>query len=279
MEIQSIPIVSSAKTCHGLLAYGVRRIQPDKMSLFRRDFEEWIASRRVHLNVAFAFPEPSDQDELHLLFWTKGKETGIFEELKSDAFAQSDNGDDGTFHIFGGDSSTFAAEHRSALLRHTHHHASLAGYIRPIQNHPTGTVNSPPMIGVFRRAIRPGKSEALATSFQPVCNIWYDTVPGILAAMVTSDPTDENYVYDLRIFADKASYDRHVDKKNPELVQAMQTWFTNYDTSIPHTGAMFAEDTSDPAMHTSSIKDRPVKVDFNIFHYGRGGCMGRCCFD
>jgi len=101
-------------------------------------------------------------------------------------------------------------------------------------------------------------------------------VPGILAAMVTSDPTDENYVYDIRIFADKASYDGHVDKKNAELVHAMEVWFANYDTTIPHKGAMFAEDTSDPAMHSSSIKDKPVKVDFHIFHYGRAGCMGRC---
>lgn len=253
------------------------------MPLFQRDFEKWIASRRVHLNVAFAFPEPSDPDNvIHLLFWTKGKETGILEELKSDAFVESDNDDDDElFHIFGGDSSTAFTAEKSILPRRTYHHASLAGYMRLFQSNPTAPAKkkTPPMIGVFRRAIRPGTLKALATSFQPVCNIWYETVPGILAAMVTSDPTDENYVYDVRIFADKASYDGHVDKTNAELVRAMETWFANYDTSIPHTGSMFAEDTSDPALHTSSIQDRPVKVDFNIFHYGRGGCMGQCCFD
>ena len=31
---------------------------------------------------------------------------------------------------------------------------------------------------------------------------------------------------------------------------------------------------SDPSMRTSSIKDRPVKVAFNQFHYGLGGMVG-----
>jgi hypothetical protein len=95
-------------------------------------------------------------------------------------------------------------------------------------------------------------------SFQRVCDIWHDTVPGILTAMVVADD-DANFVHDIRI-----------------LTMAMETWFSHYDTSIAHTGIMIAEDTSDPAMRTSSIKDRPVKVDFNIFHYGQGGCMGSC---
>ena len=269
----------SSTTRHGLLAYGIKRILPGKLPLFQRDFEAWLESRRAYLNAAFAFPEPSDEDLLHLLFWTKGKDAGVLEELASDAFAESDDKTDGLFHVFGTEAASAAAKpvHRSAVLRHTYHPTTLAGYMRP---GPSGwAAKAPPMIGVFRRAIHPGMSEELAKSFQPVCDIWHTTVPGILAAMVASDPTDDNYVYDIRIFADKASYDGHVDKKNADLVRAMEAWFGHYNTSIPHKGAMFAEDTSDPAMHSSSIKDRPVKVDFNIFHYGKGGCMGRCCLD
>ena len=271
--------VSSSTTRHGLLAYGVRRIRPDTLPLFRRDFDAWIESRRADLNVAFAFPEPSDANLLHLLFWTKGKDAGVMDELKSDALAESDDETDGLFHVFGTDPSAVAAkpERRSALLRCTHHATSLAGYMRPGPSE--WAAKAPPMIGVFRRAVRPGQSESLAKSFQPVCDIWHATVPGILAALVAKDPEDENYVYDIRVFADKSSYDGHVDKTNADLVRAMEAWFSHYDTSIPHRGAMFAEDTSDPAMHSSSIKDRPVKVDFNIFHYGKGGCMGRCCLD
>mmetsp|Transcript_20115 Transcript_20115/g.47288 ORF Transcript_20115/g.47288 Transcript_20115/m.47288 type:complete len:278 (+) Transcript_20115:100-933(+) len=273
-------VVSSSTTRHGLLAYGVRRIRPDTLPLFQRDFDAWIESRQRDLNVAFAFPDAADANLLHILFWTKGKDAGVLAELKSDALAKSDDVSDGLFHVFGSDSSAASEPaRRSAVLRHTHHITSLAGYMRPGPSEWAG--KSPPMIGVFRRAILPGKSEALAKSFKSVCDIWCATVPGILAAMVAPDPKDDNYVYDIRIFADKASYDGHVDKTNADLVRAMDVWFSHYDTSIPHRGAMFgtAEDTSDPAMHSSSVKDRPIKVDFNIFHYGKGGCMGRCCLD
>mmetsp|Transcript_56304 Transcript_56304/g.83703 ORF Transcript_56304/g.83703 Transcript_56304/m.83703 type:complete len:151 (-) Transcript_56304:351-803(-) len=133
-----------------------------------------------------------------------------------------------------------------------------------------------PMIGVFRRAVQPGHRDELGKSFRPVCEIWHERVPGILGAMVFADPHDENMVHDVRIFANKASYDAHVDKSNPKLVKAMEDWFSHYDTSVPHKGIMIAEDTSDPATRTSSIKDRPVQVNFFVFHYGRDdNCIGQ----
>ena len=49
--------------------------------------------------------------------------------------------------------------------------------------------------------------------------------------------------------------------------QAMEEWFDHYDTSVPHRGALFAEDTDDASLRTSSIKDKPVKVAFNQFQY------------
>merc|ERR1719473_2410412 len=131
------------------------------------------------------------------------------------------------------------------------------------------------MIGFFKRAIKPGHLEDLANSFQVVCDIWHAKVPGILAATVSRDPADENFVHDVRVFADKASYAAHVDKSNEYLTKAMEAWFENYDTSIPHQGALYAEDTSDPSMRSSSVKDKPVKVAFNQFHYGQGGMVGK----
>ena len=61
----------------------------------------------------------------------------------------------------------------------------------------------------------------------------------MLASTVSRDPDDENFVHDVRIFADGASYAAHVDKSNVELTKAMDSWFGNYDTSVPHTGALF----------------------------------------
>jgi len=96
MTSQESPI-ASATTRHGLLAYGVRRIRSDTMSLFKKDFEAWIISHSAHLNAAFAFPEPSDVDLLHLLFWTKTSDAGVLEELSSNAFAELDDDSDGVF--------------------------------------------------------------------------------------------------------------------------------------------------------------------------------------
>ena len=95
----------------------------------------------------------------------------------------------------------------------------------------------------------------------------------LLAATVSRDPEDENTVHDIRVFADKASYAAHVDKSNAALTQAMEAWFDHYDTSVPHRGALFAEDTDDASLRTSSIKDKPVKVAFNQFHYGSWNSM------
>ena len=84
-----------------------------------------------------------------------------------------------------------------------------------------------------------GQLDALASSFQVVCDIWHASIPGMLASTVSRDPDDENFVHDVRIFADGASYAAHVDKSNVELTKAMDSWFGNYDTSVPHTGALF----------------------------------------
>ena len=273
---------SSSSTCYGRLSYGVRCLRPGTTATFRNDFEAWL-SRRPSLSVALAFPDASDADRLHLLFWDSNAETKWEEEEdfvallgpESGAFAEQEEDDaDTVFHVYsgsGGECGSVPLSSHSAASK-VHWHASLAGFMRP--GRPQSLTR--PLVGVFRRAIHPGRRDDLAKAFQKVCDIWNATVPGILAAFVTPDGDDDRFVYDVRIFADKASYDAHVDKSNAELTAAMEEWFSHYDTSVPHKGVMVAEDTSDPAMRTSSIKKRPVKVDFNVFHYGQGGCMGRC---
>jgi hypothetical protein len=234
--------------------------------------------------VALAFPDPSDADRLHLLFWdcttvTKEEENVNFVALlgpESDAFVEDDDDvADTVVRVYSGNGGEGrSAPHSShSAASKVHKHIALAGYMRPGRP-PSSTTK--PLIGVFRRATHPGRRDDLAKAFQKVCDIWHSTVPGILAAFVAPCLETDNFVYDVRIFADKKSYDAHVDKSNAELTKAMEEWFSHYDTSIPHKGVMVAEDTSDPAMRTSSIKKKPVEVDFNVFHYGQGGCMGRC---
>jgi len=266
-----------ATTIDGLLLYGTRKLCPGTTEVFRKDFQAWIAKHRECLVAALAFPDPSDDHLLHLVFWERQLESSCVLRFKSDAFS-NDSGEEsiGVFHAYGSESLITPREPLAptAAVRKLVFHGSLAGYMRKGPTAASTAVDLP-MIGIFRRAIQPGKQNALATSFQRVCDIWHETVPGILAAMVVADE-DNNFVHDIRIFANKASYDAHVDKSNSELTTAMDTWFSNYDTAIPHKGIMIAEDTSDPAMRTSSIKDKPVKVDFNMCHYGQGGCMGFC---
>ena len=312
--------------------------------------------------MAIAFPDPSDEDLLHLVVWASNAGGGALRRLlrfESDAFrevsaaAPRDSGSDknghgdGFFHAYtGGDeaeslflspattpTSTPTTRRGSrAMIQNLCFPKTLAGYAKlppPVllsnenrdgpdsgaASAASASASSPflPMIGIFRRAIRPGENtqEELARTFQKVCDIWYETVPGILAAVVAAPPPSPNegsasavaaasvaprrardeatnpdsgagvvprFVHDVRIFADKASYSSHVDKSNHELTEAMETWFAHYDVGVPHTGVMIAtpNDTADPAVHQSSIEDKPIVAAFNVFHYGRGGCTGTC---
>ena len=256
---------ASAAT-HGVLVYGTRRIVPGSASLFRSDFEAWAEAASSGdaavaasdpLRAAFAFPDPADPELLHCVFWS-ARDLPQAGPLSSASFVSSAEDPD-TLDVYG--SGQVGSVGPGLRLNRN---ASLAGFMRV--DHP-GTPG-PPMIGFFKRAIKPGHLQGLVSSFQVVCDMWHEAVPGMLAATVSRDPEDENTVHDIRVFADKASYAAHVDKSNAALTQAMEEWFDHYDTSVPHRGALFAEDTDDASLRTSSIKDKPVKVAFNQFHYG-----------
>ena len=255
--------MAAAKTC-GLLVHGTRRLLPGRVGVYKTDFEAWTARNGKGLNAAFAFPDPSDAELMHTLIWAKGDLRGA--GPRSEAFASTVEDRD-TLAVYG--SGTVTSTDSGVRCES---HVPLAGFIRSGQEHP-GAAGAP-MIGVFQRALKPGRLDELARTFQVVCDIWHATVPGILAATVSRDVADANVVHDVRIFADAASYAAHVDKSNAELTMAMEEWFEHYDTSVPHRGALYAEDTRDPSLRTSSIKDTPVKVAFNTFHYGDGGMIG-----
>ena len=275
----------------GAVAYGIRCLSgtdPSSLRQFQTDFNAFINQHADCLHAALAFPEhrkDNSPTRLHIVLWHKTNDDDAIDaslnSLSSKAFDESPQEGDGVFHIFRKRSGTM---HSSSKKQDNNIHkalqkevdcAFLEGYLRSPSAKASDKADMP-MIGVFRRAVQPGHRDELGKSFRSVCEIWHETVPGILGAMVFADPHDENMVHDVRIFANKKSYDAHVDKSNPKLVKAMEDWFSHYDTSVPHKGIMIAEDTSDPATRSSSIKDRPVQVNFFVFHYGQDdNCMGQ----
>lgn len=148
----------------------------------------------------------------------------------------------------------------------------LAGYIRAEAT----TLPGPPLLGFTRRHVLPGRMEELAASFQALCNLWHEKVPGILAASVHREPEAPNVVHDLRIFANHEAFQAHVDKSDAQLTAAIETWFANYDTSVPFTGQLYypSSSASDEGLRTSSVRDRPVRVGFDEFAYGQDGMLG-----
>ena len=258
------------------------------MGLFKADFDAWAGgAEAAGLSAAFAFPDPADADLLHTVFWARGDcdmpSAGC--GPVSEAFAATpDDPDTLNVYVYG-DGQLVSLDPTVRCNRNF----PLAGFMRgPDADDnppPSEAAAPPPMIGIFKRAIKPGQLEALASSFQVVCDMWHDSIPGMLACSVAPDPDHEHVVHDVRIFADGASYAAHVDKSNVQLTEAMEVWFDNYDTSIPHAGVLFmpgdgsttghGNTTGDPPSLSSSIEGKPVKLAFNTFHYSHGGMLGR----
>jgi hypothetical protein len=184
--------------------------------------------------------------------------------------------DPDTLHVYGGWDEAMKRADPSVDLCF---HKSMAGYMKQDGAGEPG----PPLIGFTRRHVLPGRADALAASFEAVCDYWHKRVPGILAAEVSQDGSETNMVHDIRIFANHAAFQAHADKTDPAFVAVMTAWFANYDTSVPFTGELYLHDTAaeDEGIRTSSIKDRPVRTGFSEFIYGEGmlGPMPDMCKD
>ena len=227
---------------------------------------------------------------MHTVLWGSGDLDAL---PPSDTFVATQQEPD-TLDVFGACAESLSSTSDSRL-RLNQHPTALAGFIRDAEEF--AVPSDAPMIGFFRRKVKAGQLESLSSSFQEVCDRWYPKIPGMLAAVVYADSTSnysmfnsgesrsesEIWVWDLRIFADAASYAAHVDKSDADLTCAMEKWFGNYDSKEAHTGCLYkaGEDLGNVKAQGSSIKtadgsgkEATVKLAFQVFHYGSAGMVG-----
>lgn len=252
-----------------MILYGKRRVRAAKLEHFKKS---WAASATTafennpSVKAVFAFPDPADPLAYWHVLWSRDV-ASFCEPADSAQLYESTADDPDTMAVYGGWTDATVAASASYPSVRFEFHETLAGYMKADGAGECG----PPLFGFTKRTVKPGRLDALVKSFQPVCNRWYEKAPGILAAAVSQDKDDPNVVHDIRIMANWAAYHAHVDKTDEVLTAAMEEWFANYDTAVPFTGELYAEDTSDPALHTSSIRSQPVvRPLFATFHYGEG---------
>lgn len=207
------------------------------------------------VKACFALPDPHDDHAIWHVFWARDASHArkfvwpLIEETARFYYRDAEFPD--VLDIFGGwDNATRLLAKQNAHGCQYQFHSPLAGFIKA----DGAGLDGPPLFGFTTRRVKAGRVEDLARAFQPVCDMWHERVPGILAATVSRDHSDPHLVHDLRIMANHAAYEAHVDKSDPKLTEAMATWFDNYDTSVPFGGELYAADTSDEGLHTSSIK-------------------------
>lgn len=128
-----------------------------------KSFEGWsLSAARFHveLNAAYAFPDPSDPHLMHTVIWAK-ENLPQLGPVSESLVATAEDPD--TFDAYG----SGEVEHSAITAVRCNIHEPLAGFMR--DDHPGAT--GPPMIGFFKRRIKPGRLEALASSFQVVCDL------------------------------------------------------------------------------------------------------------
>ena len=266
---------------HPVLIHGVRRVLPSKREAFVRAFcrhaADAISREGSTVKAIFAFPAEGEPCAYHHVMWSRGG-VGVLPEAGSELESAYVNDSHDVLNVYGeglegGPSLVAAFNGVSSNVRYNFL-APRAGFIKSRG----ARVNGPPLFGFFRRRVKPGRMQALLESFDAVCDIWRTQVPGCLCACVTQDPDDpENFVHDLRIFADMASYAAHVDKSNLELSDRIARWFQNYDTTTPFSGALYGAG-FDAAQRKSSVEateDAPSpEMSFAQFDYRDAGMLG-----
>lgn len=240
-----------------VIIHGKRRIKPGMVAEYKERYDDHsrdLFGRNADVKACFAFPDPDDDHAYWHVFWardashTRKFAWPLVEEASRFYYRDPEYPD--IMDVFGGwDKSTRQLAQLNAHGCQYHFHLPLAGFIKA----EGAGLEGPPLFGFTTRRVKPGRVDDLAHAFQPVCDMWQARVPGILAASVSRDRSDPHLVHDLRIMANHAAYKAHVDKSDAELTAAMATWFDNYDTSVPFAGEMYASDTSDEGLHTSSI--------------------------
>ncbi len=279
-QFVSVEHVKGARGARPVIIYGRRRIVSVMLEAFKaryQEFSESLYQSNPHIKAVYAFPDHQEPDIYWHMLWLNCADSFSIEMLQppehsplSDSYKSTEDDPD-TLMIYGGWTDKMVSMAKSVPSVRCHFMSSLAGYIKCDGAGEAG----PALIGFTVRHVKPGRLKALGSTFQTVCNSWYRKVPGILMAAVFPDESSANVVHDLRAFSNHEAYLAHIDKSDKTLTAAMAAWFDHYDTSIPFSGQMFAADTRDEALHTSSIKPgRTPRARLDTFHYGEDGMLG-----
>jgi len=266
-----------ARTISPLLIHGRRRVKVNMLEEFRDCFNEYASAAFVTpgMKCIFSFEDKNAPSVFWHVIWAKDMDTleeantrnaDLYKQLQS----LYDTTSDSELNVYGNwDKNRLTNSEPSVKFNF---HQSMAGFMKS----DGATEEGPPLIGFTKRHVKDGHMEDLVKSFQSVCDTWHKKVPGILAATVSRDPINMNMVHDIRIFANHAAFQAHVDKSDPVLTARMEEWFAHYDTNLPFTGELYMPSTSrkDEGVRSSSIKDRPVRAGFSEFMIGSDNMLG-----
>ncbi|UJF17361.1 hypothetical protein L0B53_00860 [Vibrio sp. SS-MA-C1-2] len=263
-----------------VILYGQRRIKTDKLDDYKiafQNYSETLYQSTPNIKAIFSFVDKIEPDLYWQVIWIRDNSsfTTIYQQLLAceallNCYSSTESNPD-QFSVYGGwDQQTIATSKQIKSINHTFMVGS-AGFIRE----DGGNQNGPALFGLTQRYIKEGQQQALGETFQTVCDLWFDKIPGILMAAVFPDKKVKNLVHDLRLFANPASYAAHVDKSDKKLTDAMAIWFENYDLSIPFSGQLYAVSTEDESMHTSSIKSKETpRAQLETFNLGSTKMLG-----
>ncbi|MEW6995393.1 hypothetical protein AADZ84_14120 [Colwelliaceae bacterium MEBiC 14330] len=269
-----------ATTTNPIILYGKRHIRPDMIEQYKRtyqDFAQSVYGSNSEIKAVFSFPDKKEPSAYWQVVWVNSIESFSLNLVDSSTFTQlqetylSTEEYPDLIRVYGGWNENIVSESKEIKTLYFDFLKSSAGFMKQDGAGEAG----PALLGFTVRHIKPGRLAELATSFQAVCDLWYEKIPGILMAAVFPDTHNPTVVHDLRLFANHQAYLAHTDKSDKKLTSAMSVWFENYDTSIPFSGQLYAANTQDEALHTSSIKRSTTpRAQLETFHFGESSMLG-----
>ena len=269
-----------ATTTNPIILYGKRHIRPEMIDHYKKTYQDFAQSAydsNPEIKAFFSFPDKEDPSVYWQVVWINSIKSfslnlvdpSTHSELQETYLSTEENPD--SFRIYGGWNENTVSESKKIKTLRFDFLESAAGFMKQDGAEESG----PALLGFTVRHIKAGRLEELATSFQAVCDLWYEKIPGILMAAVFPDTQNPKVVHDLRLFANHQAYLAHTDKSDKKLTSTMSVWFENYDTSIPFSGQLYAANTQDEALHTSSIKRGTTpRAQLETFHFGEPEMLG-----
>ena len=276
--------ILSSRDVSALLIHGRRRVKANMLDQFRECYAAYSSAARATpgMRAVFAFAAPDSPSSFFHVVWANDvaslksaqwRAGPAYERLLATYASTSEDPDTLTAYGSCSELRRLADESMQGADLTVRYvlYEPIAGFMRS-----DGAGKGLPLIGFTERHVQNGRVKLLAPAFQAVCDLWFDKVPGILAATVSPDPSEPNLVHDVRIFADHAAFQAHVDKSDPVLTDKMEQWFAHYDTSIPFTAELYmpSASTKDDEVRTSSIQDRPIRNGFSEFVFDENGIWG-----